>query len=406
MHNSTPPNPPPRIEPIATPCDSAAGNRKFRNCCRRQFITVLVFGLAFVHQALPSIGLSPLHIEGDLVKNARRETVILRGLSLWVSKGDDHNKIMWLSDPTSGPRVNAVRLAMPFWCFVDRYSDQTNQTENLQFDRFTNWFTVRMLPLIDLCESRQLYAIIDLHLIAAWGSAVGQDKLEQVWNFIARHPRIRDRPHLLFELFNEPKFAFDETEPPPWAGGHYPTAKTSWPRLSRWIQPVCDAVRLAGAQQIILVAGHSWATGFDGLAFTPVRGTNLGYVLHLYPHGAETWAESLSQKYREGTEAIFQGHLPGFITEFGWTKGARDGALKVKGERGTLTWGRPFTTWLDREHPCTAVFGWVLEEGIFIDAAWRVSGSSNSTLSDDDAFPGAFIFDWFKRTATNPFRLP
>jgi hypothetical protein len=47
-----------------------------------------------------------------------------------------------------------------------------------------------------------------------------------VWGNVSSHPKIRNRPHVLFEIFNEPTLAFDNTEDQPWKRGKYPNAST------------------------------------------------------------------------------------------------------------------------------------------------------------------------------------
>jgi hypothetical protein len=143
------------------------------------------------------------------------------------------------------------------------------------------------------------------------------------WRSVAATFR-RDRA-VLFELFNEPfferGFAGD-----PWAVAMRGTGGAFEPpwRVAGY-QALVDAVRAAGAKNVVLVGAPSWSADLSGwLAHRPADPTGqLAAAWHPYPPGDAAWGSAeyaqprfAPQVYADA-EAILDAGIPLVITETG-----------------------------------------------------------------------------------------
>lgn len=149
---------------------------------------------------------------------------------------------------------------------------------------------------IDTLTSMKLNVIIDLQWTDAGGQAPGGGAGWQMpdndsvtfWKQVA--PIYKSYTNVLFELFNEP-------HPGSWSCWAAPctiTNDTSWVTdcsctrtftyQSPGMQALVNAVRGAGANNVVLVAGMNWGYDLSLIAAYPITGTNIVYDTHPYPY--------------------------------------------------------------------------------------------------------------------------
>jgi hypothetical protein len=124
--------------------------------------------------------------------------------------------------------------------------------------------------------------------------------------------RYGNQPNVFLGLYNEP-FGTSwniwrdggevQDRAPRWV-----KATTNLTYIAVGMQPLYDAVRAAGARNIITIGGLDWAYDLSGLeqGFA-VRGTNILYETHPYPSKKE-WDKSFGDVSR---------HFPVFVGEWG-----------------------------------------------------------------------------------------
>jgi aryl-phospho-beta-D-glucosidase BglC (GH1 family) len=142
----------------------------------------------------------------------------------------------------------------------------------------------RLDPIVQEANSAGLYVILDLHDDGQSGSPYGDNvnlpKAESVvfWKAIAVH--YKDNPMIMFDVFNEPKATNWQT----WLHG----GGTQNGATIAGFQDLVDAIRSAGAKQIIVVepgsagGGSPKDAGWATIGNNTVNDPNIVYSLHVY----------------------------------------------------------------------------------------------------------------------------
>ena len=190
-----------------------------------------------------------------------------------------------------------------------------------------------------------LYVIIDLHLSApgngcpsAQNAMADADHALAFWTSVAA--AFKNHANVVFELFNEP---FLDQAPlqgaTPWeallhgsgtigsynVGSNPPIVNEAWHPTG--MQQMLDAVRGAGATNVVLTSTLAYSSAMDGwLQYHPTDSivpSQVGAVWHAYPapaHPQQTnciGLPSCSAKVLESVQAILAAGYPVVITEFG-----------------------------------------------------------------------------------------
>ncbi|MGA2093737.1 MAG: glycoside hydrolase family 5 protein [Sedimentisphaerales bacterium] len=154
---------------------------------------------------------------------------------------------------------------------------------------------------IDYCAEKQLYAIIDWHVMTNTYDDVNDTNA--FWSYIA--PRFANDTHVLFELFNEPVN--------PGA-----TEAQRWDSVRNDMQTWVDTIRASAPHNLILVGSPSYDQILGPVVYNPIADDNVVYVCHLYPyhwlgHGADPdW-------YRNQITTCAE-QYPVICTEWGFTE--------------------------------------------------------------------------------------
>lgn len=306
-----------------------------------------------------------LHVSGNRIVDPIGAPVTLRGVSIIAPEQVDE---CHTCDPKTIPAlIDMTRDADQGWyARVVRVPITTKYATEpaILFAKYID-------PAVQRAAADGLYVIIDLHYVSnydAHGSGgIKQSYLVDFWRYVAS--RYANTPNVIFELFNEP------IKPDDWQ---------SW---KAYIQPVIEAVRAAAPRNLILVGGPNWSTQVNEAAASPLNGTNLVYVAHIYPNLGPATATNLDARFGRAAQRI-----PVMLTEFGWDpKGNEVTAGTTSG------WGAPFRRYVDA-HPEISWTNWIFDnfwKPRFFDNDWKLLGGENE---------GEFIRRWLadKRASDQP----
>ena len=307
-------------------------------------IAVLVVGAFFgTTQKAKAINTPWLHVSGNKLMDPSNNVVILRGVDLTdLAVVAKHGKtasqlIDMATDNANGWYARVVRLAV--------YPDAIDTTAGWSANPDA-YFNTYLNPAVNECLARQIYCIIDWHYIQDYSTADVDTKTRAFWNYIA--PKYANTPNIIFELYNEP------------------TTPNNWSTWKTIAQPWVNIIRAAAPNNIILVGSPQWSQTTNNAASSPFSGSNLMYVVHIYPqHGGQsTW-----DSWVGNTSST----VPYFITEYGWQNG---GSNPTSGT--TSGFGVPFENYLDSKGLSSTA--WVFDtiwEPIMFDSGWNLLGGDS-----------------------------
>jgi endoglucanase len=310
-------------------------------------VAVLVAAMGKNIQPVYAINTPWLHVSGNKLMDPSNNVVILRGVDLTdLAVVTKHGKtapqlIDMATDNANGWFARVVRLAV--------YPDAIDQTAGWSVNPDA-YFNTYLNPAVNECVARQIYCIIDWHYIQDYSTADVDTKTRAFWNYVA--PRYANTPNIIFELYNEP------------------TTPNNWGTWKTIAQPWVNIIRAAAPNNIVLIGSPQWSQTTNQAAGSPFSGSNLMYVVHIYPqHGGQsTWDSWVGNT---------SGTVPYFITEYGWQNG---GGNPTSGT--TSGFGVPFENYLDAKGLSSTA--WVF------DTIWQpIMFDSNWNLLGGDGFMGA-----------------
>jgi len=223
---------------------------------------------------------SPLHVEGNKIKDAEGHVVVLRGLSApeigmvkeWYGIHDYIDRITNPDDPNGNSPGWYTRVIRYSVCPNDSHiKDSPLVFNSYDADDPNNEAVYEALKdAADYGATKGVYTIINLGY-----STLIADKVAETnafWNYMA--PRFANDGNVLFELFSEPTDG----------AGNWGLVKG---RMQAWV----NIVRTYTADNICLVTGPCYSQQIGQAATNPVEGDNIVYTMHFY--GA-TWRTGLS----------------------------------------------------------------------------------------------------------------
>ncbi len=190
--------------------------------------------------------------------------------------------------------------------------------------QFNGWINNMLVPYINHCRADGLYVVICGNPSVAYpGGDVNKNMTQQYqqnlitfWTTVASNPSIKSADNVMFEICNEPISIETSFGAGDWGSGN----NARWAALAHFMQPVVDAIRATGADNIVWLPGLGWQGEYQGFPANPVTGTNLGYAAHIYPaygnaHDDQTKVNRLwASNYKPAAD-----QLPMIITELMWT---------------------------------------------------------------------------------------
>jgi hypothetical protein len=213
----------------------------------------------------------PLHVRGNQLVQADGTPVVLRGAELY---GLDSS-----SSPASvsaaavaaarawGADMMRVALGEQLWLASSCAYDPAYVSA---VDRAVNWITAAgMVAVLELQDS-----IVD----AGCPAGAPQDMADAAgsvpfWAQVAA--RYAGNPLVVFDLYNEPHDITDAL----WLNGGLVTDAAGTTYAAAGMQELYDAVRGAGAGNVVMVSGNNWANSVPAHL---VQGVGIAYAVHVY----------------------------------------------------------------------------------------------------------------------------
>lgn len=220
------------------------------------------FGLIFLITTLFISGISGYTVVGNKINDPNGKQVLLRGVDRPSLEWSQTGEQLSLSDYTlmAGWGSNVVRLAtnQDFWLASTAYAQTIDQQ--------ITWITQVGMGVI-----------LDLHWNNGGQQMMADRNSITFWTQVAT--RYKDNAWVIFELYNEPH----DVTWTQWLNGD-----------SQWagMQEMYDAVRAAGANNMVLVGGLNWAFDLSGVGNGfAVQGTNIAYATHPYDYAGKQTAD-------------------------------------------------------------------------------------------------------------------
>ncbi len=182
----------------------------------------------------------------------------------------------------AGWEVNFVRLHMdPYWSNKPGVATTgENDISAFDFNRFKTYLNSVFIPMAEYAIENGLYVVMRPPGVCPEEIAVGdayQKYLLQVWKHVASHTKLKNNPHIMFELANEP-VRIKGTDGSVGAG-----TQPQFDALKQYFQEIVDAIRGTGCGNILWIPGLGYQSNYAGFAENPIEGDNIGYAIHVYP---------------------------------------------------------------------------------------------------------------------------
>jgi aryl-phospho-beta-D-glucosidase BglC (GH1 family) len=283
------------ITPVASMIHSTRSQTKLKWCfALALLVSVLITGWGHAAAASPmaaghivtlpcpySIANMALHTQGNKLLNSQNELTVLHGVDLpsleWTNRGDHIRRSM--------------RAAITQWhCRIIRIPTSVNRWFGQAPGQSHGGRVYRHIvdQLIRIAARHHVYVVLDLH----WNDMnrtvadIGQHRMPDhtcVLYWLSAARRYMDYPNVLFDLYNEPHGISWIT----WRDGGICTGETKTTVVTYravGMQRLYDVVRHAGAANVVIIGGISWA--YDDFGVThgyAINGKNIVYDCHVYP---------------------------------------------------------------------------------------------------------------------------
>lgn len=289
-----------------------------------------------------------LHVEGRYLKDTHGNNVNLHGFaqtySPWFNEQgkywDNYNVAGCLAYNQNiidkifeaGWKVNFIRLHMdPYWtnepgCTPDYWEASNCFSET----RFKKHLDEVFIPMAEYALSKGLYVMMRPPGVCPVKIEVGDfynQYLIKVWAFISKHPKLINRPGIMFELANEPVNILGSD------GTYGASGQGHFDNLKAYFQTIVDTIRSTGSQNVLWIPGLGYQSLYKGYAINPINGNNIGYAVHIYPgwfdegEGYTTFKNSWDKNVKPVAD-----FAPIVVTEMDWAP-----------EKYQASWGKGIT---------------------------------------------------------------
>ena len=268
----------------------------------------------------PVVG--PLRVVGNHIVDALGQIFVPRGINLtgFEMSPDPPGIDAELIGQIRGWGATMVRVAVgeQYWLAQScQYAPGYRQ----RIDQVVRWIT-----------AAGMVALLDLHATTAGGACgtAGPQPMADAafapifWRQVAA--RYRSNPLVAFDLFNEPQDISSRV----WlSGGTVRSWGRSW--TAAGMQQLYDAVRAAGARNLVVVSGDDWA---NRLPQHLVAGDNIAYGVHAYTCQTAPPPRCTSPDPDDPLPILSGWVAPGatvpvVVTEFGWPSGSQGRYLQA-----------------------------------------------------------------------------
>ena len=199
-------------------------------------------------EAQDSTFVTPLHVEGLYLLNAKGDTMVLNGPSLgWHSNwGRFYNDstVMAFKRNWGANITRAAIGAHTSWDVVNCYDADSIDAMN------------KLYRVIDAAIANDMYVIADWH--------THKNTLDNAKKFFtAVTEKYGDTPNILYEIWNEPE-----------------TVK--WDEVKAYAEEIIPLIRKKAPNSVIIVGSPTWDQDVDIASESPLKYDNLLYSLHFY----------------------------------------------------------------------------------------------------------------------------
>ncbi len=297
--------------------------------------------------AWPGMDMPELHVDGRYLKDTDGNIVNLHGFGQTYSPWFNEQNSKWSNYDVdaclkynkekidqllaAGWKMNWLRLHMdPYWSNTPGVQTTgENDISAFDFNRFRTYLNSVFIPMAEYAISKGLYVVMRPPGVCPHEIAIGDayhKYLKRVWGFISSQARLKNNPHIMFELANEPVNIMD-------TDGQYRSNTDGCNKnLTQFFQEIVDLMRGNGCNNILWIPGTGYQSQYAGFAKYPVKGDNIGYAVHVYPgwYGSDAIkpSQELGGNYGGGYEAFAAGWrnqiepaaaiAPILVTEMDW----------------------------------------------------------------------------------------
>ncbi len=262
---------------------------------KRKYVIIFLLGFLFTN-----LGAQPVKMHGQLLVNGKqlvdqnREPVILRGVSYgwhnWWPRFYNKESVKWLRDDWKATVVRAAMGVDPERGYI----------------RSKEWSVETIEKVIDAAIENDIYVIVDWH-----SHTVRQKEAIEFFEHIAR--KYGDKPHVLYEIFNEPE-------------------RIEWEPVKNYSIEVIKAIRRIDPDNIILVGSPHWCQDLHIVADDPITGfENLMYTVHFY-------AATHKQSLRDRCNYALSKGIPIFASETAGMEATGNGPINHEEWQTWIDW--------------------------------------------------------------------
>ncbi len=353
------------------------------SCGKEETVKSIQFDDEQVFEAgLVPIG-EPLHVDGKYLKGPNDEIVNLHGFaqtySPWFNhKGSEwpwnnydvqgclsYNKGMIRKVMDRGWAMDFVRLHMdPHWTVTNKNDQGGESTAHLYYDeaKFKKYLDEVFVPMAEYMQDMGLRVVMRPPGVCPSVISLNDpyhQYLKKVWKIVAKHPKLKNNPNVMFELANEP-VDFKASD-----GKQGPSGGSINKELSQFFQEVVDMMRAEGCNNILWIPGTSWQQNYEAYKYYPIKGKNIGYAIHCYPgwYGSDCFQKTgeVAPDLWRGSEGGYKGFkrlftdaivntvankAPIIITEMDWSNNIWDVPSPTPDNPNNMarrTWGSSIT---------------------------------------------------------------
>ncbi len=241
-----------------------------------------------------------LQVSGKNMVDVNGNIVQLRGISThgiaWFTECYNESSIDALVDDWG---INVLRIA--------------SYAENQVLDSLDwEWRKEFIDTLVNLCEKKGIYCIIDWHILR---QGTGDpwfliDEAKEFFEYMSK--KYAGKAHVMYEICNEPNTQDN-------------AVYSSWARIKSYAQEIIDVIVQNDPSSIIIVGTPEWSQRVLPAAYSPLDYPNAMYALHFY--AASSWHKD---ELREKATMAVEKNLPIFVSEFGTCGDGGSGDINVE----------------------------------------------------------------------------
>ena len=354
-------------------------------------------------QAWPGMPLPRLHVDGRYFKDNNGNIVNLHGFAQTYSPWFNEENSKWNNYDVqaclaynqekidqilaAGWKMSFVRQHMdPYWS-NEPGIQTTGENDKKYLDEV-------FVPMALYAVDKGLYVVMRPPGVCPEYISVGGEYhkyLLSVWEVVAKHPKLRNHPNIMFELANEPI----KTD-----GG--------FKEMHDFFQQIVDMMRQY-CDNIILVPGLAYQANYTGYADYPITGQDIGYAVHCYPgwfnSGTEENQNMTYEEFQKGWDEQIgpvSDFAPIIVTEMDWApaKYNKSWGKAFTGTAGGTGFGANFKLIADNSGNVSYLIFTGCELLAQFDPNNPATSAANTTfLNDPEACPWP-VYHWYQDYAT------